>query len=105
MSELGMEIKPRNEGRGMYSSDFGNVSEVVPAVTGGFAISHEPIPGHSPQVVAASDSAFGQEQMLTAATAMALTALEVLTSPELRERAWEEHRTWGQRDQTQEASA
>jgi amidohydrolase len=97
MEEVGLDTtNPRDGGRGMYSTDFGNVSEIMPAVSGGFAISHEPIPGHSPQVVAASDSEFGIDQMLKAATAMALTALEVLSSEELRERAWAEHRTWGQ---------
>ena len=45
-----------SEERGMYSTDFGNVSYVVPSVTGSFAISHEPIPGHSQQVVDASGS-------------------------------------------------
>ena len=47
--------------RGPYSTDFGNVSYVVPSVTGSFAISHEMIPGHSQQVVDASCSDFGYD--------------------------------------------
>ena len=78
----------------MHSTDFGNVSYTVPSVTGAFAISHEPIPGHSQQVVDASGSEFGYDQMIKVSTAMALTALDMLTDPNIKERAWDEHRDW-----------
>ena len=78
----------------MHSTDFGNVSYKVPAVTGSFAISHDPIPGHSQQVVDASGSEFGYEQFMKASTAMALTALDILTDPQLSLKAWDEHRNW-----------
>ena len=80
MRAAGMEVNARDQGqRGPYSTDFGNVSYVVPSVTGSFAISHEPIPGHSQQVVDASCSEFGYEQLLKVSTAMSLTALDLLT--------------------------
>ena len=53
----------------------------LPSVTGSFAISHEPIPGHSQQVVDASGSEFGYDQFIKVSTAMALTALDILTDP------------------------
>jgi amidohydrolase len=94
MKEVGLDLSHAREGRGMHSTDFGNVSYKVPSVTGSFAISHEPIPGHSQQVVDASGSDYGYEQFLKASTAMALTALDILTDPQLSIKAWDEHRNW-----------
>ncbi len=83
LARMGFDLTPDSPAVGMYSTDFGNVSHVAPASQGSFAISGEPIPGHSPQVVACSASDLGRENMLRAAKAMALTALEVLTQPDL----------------------
>jgi metal-dependent amidase/aminoacylase/carboxypeptidase family protein len=94
MLDAGLEVGAGREGRGMYSTDFGNVSYHIPAVTGSFAIAHEPIPGHSQQVLDASGSEYGYDQFIKASTAMALTALDILTDPQLKDRAWEEHRGW-----------
>ncbi|MEZ4572092.1 MAG: hypothetical protein R2849_17560 [Thermomicrobiales bacterium] len=90
---------PRREGRGMHSTDFGNVSYNVPSVTLGFAISHDPIPGHSQEVVDASGSDFGYEQFIKAATAQALTAFDILTDQTLSLSAWDEHRNWSDRNE------
>lgn len=97
MRDVGLDISNRREGRGMHSTDFGNVSYVVPAVTGSFAISHDPIPGHSQQVVDASGSEYGYDQFIKVSTAMALTALDILTSPEMVDAAWKEHAAWSER--------
>lgn len=95
MRKAGMEVNARDQKtRGPYSTDFGNVSYVVPSVTGSFAISHEMIPGHSQQVVDASCSDFGYEQLLKVSTAMAFTALDLLTNPDLVSAAWDEHKHW-----------
>lgn len=94
MREAGIDLSHRPEGRGMHSTDFGNVSYVVPSVTGSFAISHDPIPGHSQQVVDASGSEFGYDQFIKASTAMALTAYDILTDPDLSSSAWDEHNNW-----------
>ena len=96
MREAGLDVSHGREGRGMHSTDFGNVSYAVPSVTGSFAISHEPIPGHSQQVVDASGSAFGYDQLIKVSTAMALTAFDILVDPALKDRAWDEHRNWEQ---------
>lgn len=94
MKAVGLDMTTGREGRGMHSTDFGNVSYKVPSVTGSFAISHEPIPGHSQQVVDASGSEFGYDQFIKVSTAMALTALDILTDPQLSITAWDEHRNW-----------
>lgn len=94
MVDVGLDVSHNREGRGMHSTDFGNVSYKVPSVTGSFAISHDPIPGHSQQVVDASGSEFGYEQFLKTSTAMALTALDILTNPELSAKSWDEHKNW-----------
>jgi metal-dependent amidase/aminoacylase/carboxypeptidase family protein len=94
MQDVGLDVSNSREGRGMHSTDFGNVSYKVPSVTGSFAISHDPIPGHSQQVVDASGSEYGYEQFMKTSTAMALTALDILTDPQLSVKAWDEHSNW-----------
>ncbi len=97
MEEVGLNLAIPRAGRGMHSTDFGNISYKVPSVTGGFAISHEPIPGHSQEVVDASGSDYGYDQFMKVATAMTLTALDILTSPNLSMQAWDELRHWAER--------
>lgn len=80
----------------MYSTDFGNISYLLPSVTGSFAISREPIPGHSQQVVDASGSEFGYDQLIKVSKAMALTAFDLMTDPEMLAAAKEEHKNWDQ---------
>ena len=95
MQDMGMELNAERE-RGMYSTDFGNISYKLPSVTGHFAISHEPIPGHSQQVVDASGSEFGYDQLIKVSKAMALTALDLLSEPELLDKAKDEHEHWAE---------
>ncbi len=77
----------------MHSTDFGNISHKMPSVTGSFAISHVPIPGHSQQVVDASGSEFGYDQLIKVSKAMALTAFDLMTDETLMSSAKEELRT------------
>lgn len=94
MEEVGLDLSNPPKGRGMHSTDFGNVSYKLPVVTGSFAISHDPIPGHSQEVVDASGSEFGYDQCMKVSTAMALTALDIMINPELSAKAWDEHQNW-----------
>jgi amidohydrolase len=94
MEEVGMEVPVAREGRTMASNDFGNVSYVVPSVSAFFAISNDPIPHHSQQVVDAAGSEFGYNQFIKASTAMTLTALDLMTDPDLVQRAWDAHEKW-----------
>lgn len=93
---VGLEGTGGREGRGMHSTDFGNVSYKVPSVTGSFAISKTPIPGHSQEVVDASGSDYGYEQFIKVSIAMAMTAAEIMANPQISLRAWDEHRNWSQ---------
>ena len=95
MREMGIEINAEPK-RGMHSTDFGNISYKLPSITGSFAISHEPIPGHSQQVVDASGSDFGYDQMIKVSKAMALTALDLLTEPDLLAKAKDEQAHWAE---------
>ncbi|HUG13619.1 MAG TPA: amidohydrolase [Thermomicrobiales bacterium] len=97
MAEAGMDLSKPLKGRTMASTDLGNVSYHVPSVTGYFAISPDPIPHHSQQVVDASGSEFGYDQFIKVSTAMAWTALDFLTDDELSAEAWDELREWTQR--------
>jgi amidohydrolase len=97
MAEVGLDLSQGRSGRGMHSTDFGHVSYMLPSVTGSFAISHDPIPGHSQQVVDASGSEFGYDQYVKVSTAMALTALDILTDPQLSKDAWDAHKDWEQK--------
>jgi metal-dependent amidase/aminoacylase/carboxypeptidase family protein len=96
MRAMGMEINAEAK-RGMHSTDFGHISYKIPSVTGSFAISHEPIPGHSQQVVDASGSEYGYEQLIKVSKAMALTALDLLLDPELMDKAKDEQAHWSER--------
>jgi amidohydrolase len=76
-------IYPMLPGAGLGSSDIGNVSQVVPTIHPYIRISDESIPGHSKQFAKASSSVKGQEAMIYAAKALAMTAIDVFTNPEL----------------------
>ena len=64
----------------MGSTDMGDISQAIPAIHPYLAIGRD-IPGHSVEFREAALSQQGFKAMLTAAKAMALTALDVLTSP------------------------
>ncbi|HET9016242.1 MAG TPA: peptidase dimerization domain-containing protein, partial [Thermomicrobiaceae bacterium] len=94
MESVGLEINERAPARGMHSTDFGNISYLMPSITGSFAISHDPIPGHSQQVVDASGSDYGRDQLIKVSKAMALTALDLFLDPNLLKAAKDEHARW-----------
>ena len=97
MAAAGLDMTRLTKGRTMASTDLGNVSHKVPAVAGYFAISQTPIPHHSQQVVDASGSEFGYDQLVKVSTAMAWTALDVLLNPEMGGEAGAEHANWMER--------
>jgi hypothetical protein len=90
MSEVGLELNGGREGRAYHSTDFGNISHFIPSVSGSFAISKTPIPGHSQEVVDCSGSEFGYDQFIKVSKAMALTVFDLLNEPELTNGAKEE---------------
>lgn len=65
------------------SSDFGNVSQVVPSLMGFIAIAPKDTPTHSSLFAEAAASQQGLSAMIDAVKAMAMTAVEILTVPDL----------------------
>ncbi len=65
------------------SSDFGNVSQVLPAIHPYVAIVPEGVSAHTPEFAAAAASPAGLRGLRLAAIALAATAADLLTDPEL----------------------
>jgi amidohydrolase len=91
LAALGREVQlPEPCGR-MGSTDMGNVSHIVPALHPYVAIAPEEVAGHSPQFRAAAASPEGHAGLLDAAKALAMTAVDLFSNPELVDAAWQEH--------------
>ena len=75
---------------GVYlgSSDIGNVSAAVPALHPFVAITGPEKSDHTPEFAAAAASPTGRTVALAAAQALAHTALDLLTDPEVVKAAW-----------------
>jgi len=73
-----------------YSTDYGNVSRRIPGVNFGIGIGKRGIVLHTPEFAQAAISEKGHEALLTAIKVMATTAVDLLTNPELIQRAKEE---------------
>jgi amidohydrolase len=82
-------VAPPEEG-GVGSSDIGNVSQVVPAIHPYISICRSDIAGHSKEFAEAAKSPRGHEAMIAAAKALAMTAIDLMTSPENMDRARKE---------------
>jgi len=80
---LQVPINPMPEGKGLGSSDIGNVSYEVPTIHPYLGISETDISSHSSEFAKASISDKGHEAMLNAAKALAMTAIDVFTNSEL----------------------
>jgi hypothetical protein len=66
------------------------MGQAVPAIHAYIQICGEEIAGHSREFAEASASKHGEEVILIAAKAMAMTAIDLFTDPDLMERAKEE---------------
>jgi metal-dependent amidase/aminoacylase/carboxypeptidase family protein len=71
----------------MGSTDMGDISQIMPAVHAYLSIAPEGTPGHSLEFAAAAASEAGDAAVLHAAQALAMTAADLLASPDLLERA------------------
>ena len=85
IGELGSPVD-LSFGPGRGSSDFGNVSQAVPAIHPYIGISedHTEIAGHSLALAEAAGKPYALKQMHKAAAAMAAVGLKVLTDADLR---------------------
>lgn len=92
LAALGWSLDPLPERQKMGSTDLGDVSQVLPAIHPYLKIG-ERIEGHTVEFRQAALTEHGFAAMLTAAKAMALTGLDVLTDPGLLDEARTELRS------------
>ena len=78
LEALGAQVNQGPEDQDLGSTDVGNVSQAVPTVQPMIAICGPSVACHMPEFAVASASRAGEEGMLLAATAMALTGLDLL---------------------------
>ncbi|HUV54471.1 MAG TPA: peptidase dimerization domain-containing protein, partial [Candidatus Krumholzibacteriaceae bacterium] len=86
------ETEPTRSGA---STDFGNVSQLIPALSAHVNIGDVVL--HSPDGAEMTATPQAHEATIKAAKALAYTALDLLTRPELLKKAKEEHKTWLER--------
>ncbi len=88
--ESAEEVQPFVFRQNMGSTDVGDVSWMVPTVGFGTATWVPGTPAHSWQAVAAGGTSIGHKGMLLAARLLAVTAVDLFESPELRAAARDE---------------
>lgn len=86
-----MGVEKLHESRKSFGSvDMGNVSHVCPAIHPYFAISPEPVTGHTREFAAATKTPFAYDSMVKAIGALALTGADVIQDQEFLKRIKEE---------------
>ncbi len=80
---LGRKIRLEDPHEGFGSTDFGNVSQLVPGMHAQVGIADKSIAIHSPQFASAAISQNGLKSALQAAQGLAMTAADLLASPAL----------------------
>jgi len=88
---LGRVMGPRRPGETSGSTDMGNVSSAVPSIHPFLAITPDRVPWHSHAFAAAAREPVALEAMHIAAKALAFTAVDVLTRPDLLREAKDAH--------------
>jgi amidohydrolase len=74
------------------STDFGNVSQIIPAAYAFFSICGSEVSWHSKEVAAATRSERGHAVLISAAKTLAMSALDLLGSPALMAVVRQEHK-------------
>ena len=93
---LGQKVDALPPEAGYGSTDFGNVSQAVPALHGYFRIVEHEVRPHSTEFAAACRTPRALDGMVTAAKAMALTACDLVNDPALLRAArdeWQRRKT------------
>ena len=83
MQSLGRRVKLTDPGSAFGSTDMGNVSQLVPSIHPMVAIAPPEVAVHSPQFAAAAASEAGSRGLFDAAKALAMTVVDLVTSPEI----------------------
>jgi metal-dependent amidase/aminoacylase/carboxypeptidase family protein len=85
LAVVGREVTDDTSRRSMGSTDMGNVSALVPAIHPTIAIAPREVGIHSPEFARCAASEDGHRGLLDAATALAMTAVDVLADADLRQ--------------------
>lgn len=91
LGQLGRPMATREGRDGAGSTDFGNVSHRVPAICAMLRICGKEAGWHSHEVAAATRTPAGHAAIVDGAAGLAMTALDVLLDPALREQAHRDH--------------
>lgn len=91
LEEFGEHVRPTTEQDEMGSSDVGNISQVVPTIQPHISICEAGVPAHSEAFRDAACSEKGLASIALGAKVLALTALDLLTDPDLLARIKAEH--------------
>jgi metal-dependent amidase/aminoacylase/carboxypeptidase family protein len=78
LESLGRSVEAFQPEFGFGSTDMGNVSQLVPSIHPTIAIASAEVLIHTPQFTAAAASEAGQEGLMDAAKAMAMTVFDIL---------------------------
>lgn len=87
LEKLGLKVEGKKKGKG--STDFGNVSQVVPACELGIRLGQGIVP-HTREFLDAANSKEGYEVMMLGAKVMAMSTIDLLHTPSLLKRAKDE---------------
>ena len=88
LRSIGVQVSNERRRSGRGSTDFGNVSRRVPGIEARVAITDVlETPGHSIEFREAAGSDMGRAAMLTAAKGLAMTAIDLLATPDHLKRA------------------
>ena len=86
--QSGLEVHETRTNRGGgASTDFGNVSQRIPSYYLRFAVSEQPVPGHSIAMTQAAITDLAHQNAIATAKVLALTACDLLTNPTLLHQA------------------
>ncbi|MFC1892669.1 M20 family metallopeptidase [Chloroflexota bacterium] len=88
MERLGRKMQTTSHTIG--STDMGNVSQLVPSIHPFVAIAQPEVLNHSPEFAAAASSEAASQGLLDAAKALAMTVVDLVSSPQLVTRIREE---------------
>jgi len=83
MQSLGRKVKLTDPSSAFGSTDMGNVSQLVPSIHPMVAIAPQEVAVHSPQFASAAASEAGSRGLFDAAKALAMTVVDLVTSPEI----------------------
>lgn len=91
LESIGRDVQDERSRDGSGSTDFGNVSHIVPSVHAYLGICGPEAGWHSKEVAAATKTDRGHAAILAGAKSLAMTAIDLLTDDALREEAKREH--------------